>query len=57
MDNLLEEEGILVTLTIDEHVNKLKKGDRSCLRMLGRYNVTDRITGEELVSRLNKAVK
>ena len=57
LDNLLEEEGIAVTLTIDEHCNKLKAGDPSCLRMLGRFNVTDGISGAELVSRLNNAIK
>ncbi len=52
LDHLLEEAGIAVTLTIDEHSNKVKIGDRSTLRMLGRYNITERITGEALVNLL-----
>lgn len=54
LDRILEEEGICVTLTIQGHSNLVKIGDRSTLRMLGRYNVTERMTGEALIDLLER---
>lgn len=54
LDSLLEEEGVLFTFTTDEHSNRLYIGDYSSLRMLGRYNVTERLSGQELVQLLNR---
>lgn len=54
-DDLLAEEGILLTFTTEEHCNRLYTGDYRSLRMLGRYNVTEQITGEMLVDLLNRA--
>ena len=51
-DDLLAEQGISVTFTIDERANHLFRGNPRSLRMLGRFNVTDNITGESLVKRL-----
>lgn len=54
LDRILEEAGIRVTLTIQGHSNLVKIGDRSTLRMLGRYNVTERMTGEALIKLLER---
>lgn len=52
-DEIMGEAGYQVTVTIDERINRLRAGDESCLRMLGRFNVTDGATGEELTERLD----
>lgn len=54
-DDLLAEEGILFTFTTEEHCNRLYTGNSCSLRMLGRYNMTERITGEALVNLLDHA--
>ncbi|MDE7218105.1 MAG: polysaccharide deacetylase family protein [Oscillospiraceae bacterium] len=51
-DELLQEAGYAATFTIDERPNWLQAGDESCLRMMGRINVTDGYSGEDLVNRL-----
>lgn len=51
-DRLLEEEGFLLTFTIQERTNYLRAGDMSSLRLLGRYNVTDSTSGAALIKRL-----
>ena len=43
-----------LTVTIDERINRLRAGDESCLRMMGRFNVTDSTSGEDLVDRLDQ---
>ena len=53
-EDFFQAEGIAVTFTTQEHINRLRVGDPSSLRLLGRYNVTDRCTGQELVQRLIK---
>lgn len=53
-DELLEEEGYVVTFTIDDRPNRLFPHDERCLRMLGRINVTDYLSGEALVKRLDR---
>lgn len=53
-DQLLKEAGYAATFTIDERPNWLQVGDGSCLRMMGRLNVTDGCSGEDLVSRVNR---
>lgn len=52
-DALAKEAGYEVTITIDERINRLRTGDESCLRMMGRFNVTDSDKGEDLVDRLD----
>ena len=47
------EAGYQLTVTIDERINRLRTGDEECLRMLGRFNVTDHTSGEALVDRLD----
>ena len=51
-DALLKEVGYAVTFTIDERPNYLSVHNGSCLRMMGRVNVTDWISGQELVQLL-----
>lgn len=53
-DQLLAEYGIRLTFTVEERNNRLVIGDPGCLLGLGRYNVTDRISGKELVQKLLK---
>ena len=52
-DKIMREAGYQLTVTIDERINRLRAGDEECLRMLGRFNVTDHISGEALVDRLD----
>lgn len=53
-DAVLKEAGYQLTVTIDERINWLKAGDEDCLRMMGRFNVTDCDSGEDLVDRLDQ---
>lgn len=53
LDDILESEGIAVTFTIDERINRLIPHDTRTLRMMGRFNVTEEWSGEALVDRLN----
>lgn len=53
-DEIMGEAGYAVTFTIDERPNRLAVHREESLRMLGRINVTDDISGEELVQRLNQ---
>lgn len=53
LDDALLAEGIAVTFTIDERINRLTPHDGRCLRMMGRFSVTEDCSGEELVRRLN----
>ena len=54
-DQILREEGIAVTFTIEPHSNVLVRGDTASLRLLGRYNVTDQWSGQALVRLLEGA--
>ena len=51
----LREAGIRVTFTVLERSNLLYAGDERCLWNMGRFNVTDRDSGEALVRRLEIA--
>lgn len=53
VDALEKEAGYEVTITTDERINRLREGDESCLRMMGRFNVTENMSGTELVKRLD----
>lgn len=57
LDLLLEELGYEITFTTDERCCRLRVGDESTLRMLGRFNVTEHWSGEDLVQHLEKATK
>ena len=52
VDQWLEDAGIALTFTTEEHANRLRVGDRDSLRCLGRYNVTECYTGQDLVALL-----
>ena len=54
LDGILMEAGYAATFTIDNRLNRLSPGDPECLRMMGRINVTDQMTGETLVSRVER---
>lgn len=51
-DHLFEEEGILLTFTTQNRANYLWKGDMSSLRLMGRCNVTESLSGAALLDRL-----
>lgn len=53
LDALLEQE-IDITFTTKEHNNLLKRQDRQSMRMLGRWNVTDQMTGDEIIEKITK---
>lgn len=53
-DELMREAGYKVTFTIDERPNYLSVHDGDCLRMMGRVNVTDGVSGKELVQKLEQ---
>ena len=54
LDGILMEAGYAATFTIDNRLNRLSPGNPECLRMMGRINVTDQMTGETLVSRVER---
>ena len=51
-DEFLKSE-IDITLTIEERLNILTTGELDCLRMLGRFNVTDQESGKDLADRMD----
>lgn len=52
-DRLLEEEGIVLTFTIDERCNTLYTGKTDSMRRMGRFNITEDMDGSMLVNRLD----
>lgn len=53
-DEIMKDAGYDLTVTIDDRPNRLRIGDMNCLRLLGRINVTDRMSGEDLLARLEQ---
>ena len=53
-DQVMEREGIVLTVTTSRRFNRLTVGDPDCLRIMGRLNVTERWTGKKLVSWLDR---
>lgn len=51
-DTLLAEEGIQLTFTIENRINRLRTGQPDCLRLMGRLNVVEEYSGEVLVGML-----
>lgn len=56
LDQSLQDE-VAITFTIEERMNTIGMWDTQTLRMLGRYNVTDRMTGQALVEKLERAME
>jgi peptidoglycan/xylan/chitin deacetylase (PgdA/CDA1 family) len=56
LDDLLAQQGMLLTFTVKEHTNVLRRGDPESLRMLGRFNVTEKWRGAQLVLRLEHSI-
>ena len=46
LDEILADRGIKMTFTVEERINPLKTGDESCLRMMGRFNMTEELNGK-----------
>ena len=53
-ETILRKAGIRMTFTVEEKVNSLKINDRNCLWNLGRFNVTERDSGDALLRRLKR---
>lgn len=54
-EDALRDAGICFTFTVEERNNLLQIGQRDCLWNMGRFNVTERDSGEKLVRRLGTA--
>ena len=52
LDEMLEER-FSVTITTQEHINLLRRGQEDTLRLLGRFNIEDGMTGQSIVERLD----
>ena len=53
VDELLADCGYLVTFTVQEHVNTVTEGDSACLRMMGRFDMRDDLTPEQILERIS----
>ena len=53
-EEALREAGFQITFTTRERMNLLRIGDTTCLWNMGRFNVTDRDSGEALLCRLGE---
>jgi len=51
-DRIFQEAGYRLTVTTQEHVNRIYPGKSGSLRMLGRFNVNQDMTGEILLQRI-----
>lgn len=51
-EEILSAMGVYATVTIEEHTNTLRRGEPDTLRRMGRYYMTDDITGEALITLL-----
>ncbi len=56
-EEILQSLGFKVTLTTDYRTNLIKIGDSSSLKLLGRFYVTDNMSGEDLLLKLENASK
>ena len=54
LDGILREEGIQITFTIEEHCSEIRVWDFDSLRMLGRYNITERWNPDDMVTFLQE---
>lgn len=55
-DELLGDLGFAVTFTVEERCSRLEVGERDSLRRMGRFNVTDRLSGMDLVQLLERSL-
>ncbi len=53
-EEVLREAGFQFTFTVRERMNLLRVGDTTCLWNMGRFNVTERDSGEGLLCRLGE---
>lgn len=54
-EGLLREMGVRVTVTIREGRNTLQVGDPSCLYGMSRFNITEDVSGAQLLARMGDA--
>lgn len=57
IEGLLQMRGVRLTVTIREDINTLRQGDPSCLYGMARFNITDDVTGQELLRKIQEPVK
>lgn len=53
-ETILKDLGVYATVTVEERINTLRVGEPDTLRLLGRYTVTEDITGEGLLDLLGE---
>ncbi len=57
LNRFLAAQGIRLTFTTVEYCTRLEPGVPDCLYRMGRFNITENMSGEDLVSKLERAVK
>lgn len=53
-EGLLRALGVRLTVTIREDINTLRQGDPSCLYGMTRFNITDSVTGAQLLEKIQE---
>ena len=56
-EGMLQTMGVRLTVTIREGMNTLVQGDPSCLYSMTRFNITDDVTGAQLLEKIREPVK
>ena len=56
-EGMLQIMGVRLTVTIREAINTLVMGDPSCLYSMTRFNITDDVTGAQLLEKIKEPVK
>lgn len=51
-EGMLRQAGVRLTVTIREGLNTLTQGDPTCLYGMSRFNITDDVTGEQLLAKI-----
>ena len=49
---MLQTLGVRLTVTIREGINTLTQGDPACLYSMTRFNITDDVTGAQLLDKI-----
>lgn len=55
-EGMLQTMGVRLTVTIREGINTLVKGDPACLYSMTRFNITDDVTGAQLLEKIKEPV-
>lgn len=57
LSQFLAGQGIELTFTTVEYCTRLEPGNPDCLYRMGRFNVTEKMSGQKLVKKLERAVR